>query len=143
LETSDNVMPASNSVLARLLYRLGALTANADWIERSKNMLAAVQKEMMAYGSGYSNWLNLALEHEWKAKSFIISGKQAETLRLTLQPYYRPDLLLHHLSDSESAWFKEKQHADLHLYPCEENFCSAPVRSPEAAIQLIHQHPNV
>jgi hypothetical protein len=143
LETSDNVMPASNSILARLLYRLGALSANAEWIERSKTMLSAVKKEMMAYGSGYSNWLNLALEHEWKVKSFIISGKQAETLRRTLQPFYRPDLLLHHLSDAESAWFKEKQHADLHLYPCEENFCSAPLRSSEAAIQRIRQHPNV
>jgi uncharacterized protein YyaL (SSP411 family) len=141
LETSDNVMPASNSVLARLLYRLGALTANVDWIERSKIMLAAVQKEMKAYASGYSNWLNLALEHEWKSKSFIISGEQAEALTHALRPFYRPDVLLYHASDAESTWFKEKQHADLHLYPCEENFCSAPIHSAEAALQLIKHHP--
>ena len=44
LETSDNVIPASNSIMARNLFQLGLFFAEMEWVERSRDMLAAVSE---------------------------------------------------------------------------------------------------
>ncbi|HET6993149.1 MAG TPA: thioredoxin domain-containing protein, partial [Bacteroidia bacterium] len=52
MELSDNVIPASNSAMARNLFYLGHFTGNADWIGRSAKMLRQVKQEIIGYGAG-------------------------------------------------------------------------------------------
>ena len=62
MELNDNVIPASNSVMARNLWKLGHYFRNDTWISNAKQMLTNVYEGMEYYGSGYSNWGQLLLE---------------------------------------------------------------------------------
>lgn len=62
MELNDNVIPASNSVMARNFLKLGHYFRNENWIANSKQMLANMYEGMEHYGSGYSNWGNLLFE---------------------------------------------------------------------------------
>lgn len=62
MELNDNVIPASNSVMARNFWKLGYYFRNDAWISNAKQMLANVYEGMEYYGSGYSNWAHLLLE---------------------------------------------------------------------------------
>jgi len=62
MEIHDNVIPSSNSVMARNFYRLGTYFRDDHWIEHARQMLANMYDGMETYGSGYSNWAQLLLE---------------------------------------------------------------------------------
>jgi uncharacterized protein YyaL (SSP411 family) len=56
MEINDNVIPSSNSVMARNYFKMGHYFRNHTWISNAKQMLANVYEGMELYGSGYSNW---------------------------------------------------------------------------------------
>jgi len=62
MEIHDNVIPSSNSVMARNFFRLGAYFREERWTENARQMLANMYDGMETYGSGYSNWAKLLLE---------------------------------------------------------------------------------
>jgi uncharacterized protein YyaL (SSP411 family) len=62
MELNDNVIPASNSVMARNFWKLGHYFRNDAWISNAKQMLANVYEGMEFYGSGYSNWGQLLID---------------------------------------------------------------------------------
>ena len=59
MEIHDNVIPSSNSVMARNYFRLGTYFREDRWLEHARQMLANVYDGMETYGSGYSNWAHL------------------------------------------------------------------------------------
>ena len=61
MELSDNVIPASNSSIAKSLFKLGLHLKNENYISMSKKMLNNVLNEISNYGAGYSNWGMLLL----------------------------------------------------------------------------------
>lgn len=56
VEVNDNVIPASNSVLANCYWDLGVLNARPEWLDTAKSMLICIYEQMESYPSGYSNW---------------------------------------------------------------------------------------
>jgi uncharacterized protein YyaL (SSP411 family) len=62
MEIHDNVIPSSNSVMARNFFRLGTYFREERWLENARQMLANMYDGMETYGSGYSNWAQLLLE---------------------------------------------------------------------------------
>ena len=62
MEIHDNVIPSSNSVMARNFFRLGAYFREERWTENERQMLANMYDGMETYGSGYSNWAKLLLD---------------------------------------------------------------------------------
>ena len=56
LETSDNVIPAANSILANLLFRFGKMTYNEAYIRMAKNMVSIFVEDIIKNGSFFSNW---------------------------------------------------------------------------------------
>ena len=64
MEVSDNVIPASNSVMAKNLFLLSHYFNEKTYKERSIQMLNNVKEQMPSYGSGYSNWALLMLDQE-------------------------------------------------------------------------------
>jgi uncharacterized protein YyaL (SSP411 family) len=63
MEVHDNVIPSSNSVMARNLFVLGQYFSQMEWVNRSRAMVACVYDGMEKYGSGYSNWADVLRLH--------------------------------------------------------------------------------
>jgi len=73
-EVMDNVIPASNSVMARNLKKLGLFFDHTEYLELSAQLLRNVEKTMASYGSSFSNWAMLLLDEKPK-KSARLSRK--------------------------------------------------------------------
>lgn len=129
LETSDNVQPASNSMMARNLNTLGIFLEKSEWILQSDKMMRTVRDELMNYGAGYSNWAMLALERVSDFKTLVICGPGAHSTARKLQQTHRPDLLIA-ASENENLLplFEGRTQVDrLTYYVCRGSHCEAPV----------------
>ena len=94
MEITDNVIPASNSIMAKNLYKLGHYFFNKHYDTISKQMLNNVKKDIENYGSGYSNWLQLMCDLTGKYYEIAISGKNAKEKLSEIHQYYLPNKLL-------------------------------------------------
>jgi uncharacterized protein YyaL (SSP411 family) len=131
MEISDNVTPASNSVMANVLYRLYRITENKDYYEKSIQMLKTVQEFIPSYGSAYSNWLMLQQQIINTKKEVIICGLHAKEIYLKLQQYFLPDVLILYAEvDNQLPLFKNRFKEDrTMIYYCENNVCKQPVET--------------
>ncbi|MFN4235282.1 MAG: thioredoxin domain-containing protein [Bacteroidia bacterium] len=132
METTDNVTPASNSVMAHVLYRLYRITDNVDFYEKVLKMLKAMQEFMPGYGSAYSNWLMLQQQILGVKKDIIICGDNAKEAYMNIQQkYYLPDtLILYSNNDSDLPIFKGRYiEGKTMFYYCVNNACRLPVNN--------------
>lgn len=81
MELSDNVIPASNSVMARNLYYLGHYFHLTEYEQRARQMLANVYDGMEMYGSGYSNWGMLLLHELYGLHDVVVVGDPSRILQ--------------------------------------------------------------
>src|SRR6478736_5753044 len=89
-EVFDNVIPASNSVMARSLFRLGTLLDRTDWKKLATDMssrLASITESEPGY---MSNWGILFSEITQGLAEVVIVGKDAEQVRGEFHRHYLP-----------------------------------------------------
>ena len=63
IEYRDNVIPASNSMMAKNLFKLSHSFDNEHFRKTAITMLNNVKPEIQEYPSGYSNWFDLMLNY--------------------------------------------------------------------------------
>jgi uncharacterized protein YyaL (SSP411 family) len=92
-ETEDNVIPASNSVMANNLYRLYLYFENGFYKQMLDNMLQKIIPNI-DYPSAFANWLNVYLNNSNQNKELLILGEDALEICLTLYQNYNPNVLI-------------------------------------------------
>lgn len=140
MELNDNVLPASNSVMAHNLFRLGQLYYNKEYVKISEQMLANVYEGMEMYGSGYSNWAQ-HLMHIVNAYYLVaIVGNDVVLDKQKLQKYYLPQVLFAGGSNITLPALSDKEVSDeTTLYVCYEGTCLLPTKNTEEALRLVIQ----
>lgn len=139
MEINDNVIPSSNSVMARNLYYLGKFLHNAGYLERARNMLGNIYDGMEQYGSGYSNW-GMLLLHEIYGLAEIVAMpevSQFEKIRRESVPF---SLFARYDSKESVPMTKIKADAPSdHIMVCFEGTCKAPTSDPDEARNQVIQ----
>ena len=140
MEISDNVMPASNSQMAKNLFVLGQYYYDSDYVARSRQMLNTVKENTTKGGTYYSNWDVLMSWFISPPYSVAILGDDFESKLKALNAQYYPNVFF-------SGGNKEGQLALLEnklisgqttIYVCQNNSCKYPVTDVnEAMKQLI------
>ncbi len=139
METSDNVIPASNSVMAKVLFLLGHYLDKEEYIEKAKQMLQNVKPLMQGYGAGYSNWAMLLQNFVGPFYEIAIVGKDAEKLRVELEQHFIPTkLIIGATVESKLPLLEGKYVAGKTLiYVCKNKTCQRPVSSVEEALKQL------
>lgn len=140
-ETSDNVIPASNSQMALNLFYLGTYFNNKVWVNNAEAMLKLVSDDLKHYGSGYSNWGCLALHLICPFKEVAIVGNNVNT---KLQELYKHGIINTILAVSQNEsnlpLLNNRYVAGKTLiYVCQNNSCKAPTEQVEEAHKLIEE----
>ena len=140
-ETSDNVIPSSNSQMALNLFALGKLLEKPNYIEKAQKMLHLFLGELANYGGGYSNWGCLALYLTKPFHEVAIVGNNVDEIFLSLHKHYFTNTILA-LSESDSKlpllvdrW---KENETL-LYVCKNNTCGLPTKNVLEAIKQLEK----
>ncbi|OYQ34394.1 thioredoxin domain-containing protein [Flavobacterium cyanobacteriorum] len=129
-ETEDNVIPASNSILANVLYKLGLLFENQHYEKRSLHMLRHIIPTM-DYPSAFSNWLNLWLTHSGPGLELAVCGPGATESLKQLNSRYLPHVLIAGCSALSAVPFLKGRFAENELlyYVCRNRACNLPTSS--------------
>ncbi|MDP2386050.1 MAG: thioredoxin domain-containing protein [Bacteroidota bacterium] len=138
-EISDNVIPASNSQMARNMLKLHHYLHLPDLEEKAKRMCFKLQDEISHYVSGYSNWAMLACEILFPYKEIAIVGKDSKQLFETLNENYLPNCLFA-MSEGKSdlPLIKDRfVEGKTVMYVCENNTCKLPVENVSAVLGLL------
>jgi hypothetical protein len=140
MELNDNVIPASNSVMARNLYHLGSYYNNAAYTQFAKQMLANVYEGMEMYGSGYSNWASLTMQIVNDYYHLSVVGPNAMEKCSELQTHYLPNVLFSGGMDVSLPVLSDKQITDeTMLYVCYDGTCLLPTKDVQEALRLVIQ----
>ena len=141
-EIFDNVIPASNSVMARDLFKISHYFANSEYKTISEQMLHNTQNKFKQYGSSMSNWGLLMMDFIGPNYEVVINGSNAEEILHSMQQEYLPNVIWASddkentkISLLESRYVKDKTL----VYVCVNRACQLPVDSKEKALKLIRK----
>ncbi|CAN5409694.1 thioredoxin domain-containing protein [soil metagenome] len=139
MELSDNVIPASNSSIAKSLFLLGQHLELEDYVSKSKKMLNHMLPEIENYGPGYSNWAILLLYFSRPFYELAIVGKSVDEKRKNLNKHYHPNrIFAGSASESSLPLLKNRYKLDETLiYVCENKTCLQPVKEIDEALKLM------
>ncbi|MGQ7869312.1 thioredoxin domain-containing protein [Sunxiuqinia sp. sy24] len=139
VEVHDNVIPASNSVMTNNLFRMGHLTGKQDYLIMVERMLEKLVEDFQTYPSGYSNWMQVALNFTGKHYEVALVGEQAFKKLKVLQMHYLPQCLFcASLTDSQLPLLKNRfTKSKTWLYVCQNNSCQLPLESVSETLKRL------
>lgn len=139
IEYRDNVIPASNSIMAKNLFKLSHYFDNEHFSKTAMTMLNNVKPEMQEYPSGYSNWYDLMLNYTNPFYEVAIVGKEAKQKITALNKAYIPNKLIAASSSENNMPLLENRFnpEKTLIYVCVNRACKVPVSEVKDAITLM------
>ncbi len=136
VETDDNVIPSSNSIMANNLFKLGHYYGNKHYAENAQAMLNNVKETALSYGSGASNWLNLYSNYLGDFYEVAIVGSEAvEKLKEINEVYLPNKLIVGSLKESNLPLLEYKYNEnETTIYVCIDGACKLPVKESKKAL---------
>ncbi|WP_345742954.1 thioredoxin domain-containing protein [Algibacter lectus] len=129
IEYRDNVIPASNSIMAKNLFKLSHYFDDAHYQTTAQNMLNNVKPEIQEYASGYSNWLDLMLNYSNPFYEVAVVGPKAkEKIKKLNQSYIPNKLIAGSLTENNMPLLQNRFNPNKTLiYVCVNQACKLPV----------------
>ncbi len=136
-EMSDNVIPASNSSMAKVLFVLAEIYNNKDYYEKSKRALQNMQDNIVGYPSYYGNW---AIMLDWftdEPYEVAIVGEKAFELKQQFDKQFLPNCIFVGTGGKSSLPLLEDKNPNEEtlIYVCRNKTCGLPVRTVEDAMK--------
>lgn len=141
IEYRDNVIPCSNSIMAKNLFKLGHYFDNQYYTKTATTMLNNVKPEIMEYASGYSNWLDLMLNYTHSYYEVAIVGASAKQKILELNKTYLPNKLIAGSTHESSMPLLLNRYIanETLIYVCINKTCKLPVSETDRAIKILKE----
>lgn len=135
-ETEDNVIPASNSVIANVLYKLSIMFNNSYYEKIALQMLNNVIPNL-DYPSAFSNWLRLWLSLSEQNRELAITGENAVEVIKTINKKYLPNVIIAgSTTKSEIPFLQGRFVKDkTTFYVCRDKTCNLPATSIEETLK--------
>ena len=139
IEYTDNVIPASNSIMAKNLFKLSHYFDNEHFSKTAVTMLNNVKPEIQQYGSGYSNWLDLMLNYTFPFYEVAIVGEAVFSKISELNITYIPNKIIAGSPKNNTMPLLKNRYLENEtlIYVCVDNTCKLPVSEVENAINLL------
>src|SRR5699024_6351982 len=139
MEIQDNVIPASNSAMAKNLFKLSRHFGKPEYEETSRKMLLNIFPQIENYPQAHSNWLDLALDFEMEFYEIAISGENCFALTEEINTHYIPNkILAGSRKKSELPLLAGRfEEGKTLIYVCKNNACQLPVENVSEALKLI------
>ncbi|UMB59246.1 thioredoxin domain-containing protein [Lutibacter sp. A80] len=139
MEIEDNVMPASNSIMANNLFKLSYYFSNSYFLDISKQMLQNIAHKIYNYGSGYSNWLQLMCNFSGNFYQIAVLGKASEHIVSEINKHYIPNKLIGGSSKLSTIPLMKNRFVETKnlIYVCVDGTCQLPIENVEEALNKL------
>jgi len=134
-ELEDNVISASNSVMAGNLFKLHIYFENSYYEEIAQEMLSQVLPNI-DYPSAFANWLHVFLNFSEENRELAICGQNALKNALRVQENYLPNVIIAgSKKPSELPFLKGRfQPKEDLFYVCQNKACELPTADFQQAL---------
>ncbi|MRX46419.1 thioredoxin domain-containing protein [Pedobacter puniceum] len=136
-EVMDNVIPASNSVLAWNFKKLAIFYDCQNYQHIYQHMLKTVEPHIKSYASAYSNWASLLLDEIQGSFEIAITGSEFEEKRKELEKYYIPNKIILGGEKGNLPLLQDKFVGDTRIFVCKNKTCQLPLSEVSEAIKQI------
>ncbi|MEO8854303.1 MAG: glycoside hydrolase family 88 protein, partial [Ginsengibacter sp.] len=139
MEVSDNVIPSSNSEMAKNILILGLFFENKDFENKSLQMVKNVADDIQKTPGYYSNWAQvMALEIHSPFEVAIVGNDWQQKLSQMQIKYLPNAIFLGGNSEGDLPLLESKlQPGKTMIYVCENKTCQRPVEEVEEAFEQI------
>ena len=146
-EIFDNVIPASNSMMATNLYNLGIILGRNDFIEVSNLMLAKMKRIVLTDAQWVTQWACLATQHATPIAEIAIVGDNLLNIRAEIDNQYLPNKVFvgtkttSKLTSSILPLLQNRTATDdkTTIYVCFDKTCQLPTSDVEKALSLLQE----
>ena len=140
IEFRDNVIPSSNSIMAKNLFKLYHYFDKQEYFDISKKMALSVTNEFEVYPSGYSNWFDLIYNLKSKFYEVAIVGENAIEKATELNKKYLPNKLVIGSSNSNDLPLLKNRFikGKTLIYVCVNKACKMPTENLDESISMIN-----
>ena len=131
-EVEDNVIPASNSVMADALFKLSIYFNNSYYEKICQQMVQNIVSRV-DYPSAFSNWLNVLFHFSEQNKELAICGSNALEYLEKLNQNYFPNIMIAGSSTASKLPFLENRFSEKEtlFYLCHNKTCQKPTDNYE------------
>ncbi|MCF0056148.1 thioredoxin domain-containing protein [Dyadobacter sp. CY356] len=139
-ELFDNVIPASNSIMAQNLYTLGKILDRQDYLDLSDQMLSKMSKILIADVQWVTNWAALYCQQTSPTAEIAIVGEDADVLRKDFDRFFVPNKVVVGTKTSSELPLLENRttlNDKTAIYVCYDKTCQLPVTSVKEALEQL------
>jgi uncharacterized protein YyaL (SSP411 family) len=139
-ELFDNVIPASNSMMAHALYTLGTLLDNRTYLDLATGMAQKMTRLITNDAQWVANWAALHCLMAAPTAEVVILGPDADAFRKDLDRFFIPNKITIGAQTSSNIPLAEGKtpiDGKTTVYVCFQKTCQLPVFSVKEAIQQI------
>lgn len=141
-EFYDNVIPSSNSVMAKVLFYLAHYFEDPEWGQHSSKMLNDMKERLDKYSSSFSNWGILLMHHTQPFHTVVITGPEALSAAEEMSRHYLPNVLIAAAQDeSQAAGIPVFENRFVEgktlIYACLMGQCKLPVATVEEVLEQL------
>lgn len=138
-EYIDGVLPASNSIMAKNLFKLSHYFDQNEYKKMATTMLNNVKPDMEKYPSEYANWSDLMLNYTNPYYEVAIVGKDVKEKIVELNKSYLPNKLIIGSIGENNLPLLENRYSpgETLIYVCTNRVCKIPSEDVDEAIKQI------
>jgi hypothetical protein len=139
-EVEDNVIPASNSVMAAVLFKMSIYFENSYYEKTAIQMLHNIIPTI-DYPSAFSNWLQVLLNFSEQNKELAICGENALEQLTKLNQEYHPNIVVAgSTSESNLPFLKNRfRKGEILFYLCQNKSCQQPTNDIKEILTLFNK----
>lgn len=133
-EISDNVIPSSNSIMAKILYQLYLYYDREDYLDKAEKMLNNVAPQIEQNGNYFANWANLFIDFAFQSPEVVFTGNGALKLRQEFDRTFSYALIAGSELESTLSLLKNRVvKGESLIYVCRNRVCKLPVKTIDEA----------
>ena len=140
LEVADNVIPASNSIMAHNLHKLSKYFPEDNFEVRLNKMMKTMKPSIIKNPQNHANWLHLSLLMDQKFFEVVSIGENFKPICKTLMKNYLPNVIFaaSNAKTSNLPLLMNRYVMNKTLiYVCNHGSCQMPVEEPTKALDLV------
>ncbi|MGO4918364.1 thioredoxin domain-containing protein [Maribacter spongiicola] len=140
LEIADNVIPASNSIMAHNLHKLSKYYPEDNFEVRLNKMMKTMKPSIIKNPQNHTNWLHLSLLMDQKFFEVVSIGENFKPICKTLMKNYLPNVIFaaSNAKTSNLPLLMNRYVMNKTLiYVCNHGSCQMPVEEPNKALDLV------
>jgi len=140
IETDDDVISSSNSIMANNLFKLGHYFGNKSYSKNADQMLHNVKNKISEYGGRASNWLLLYTNYLGDFYEVAIVGADAKQKLKEFNTKYIPNkLIVGSTQESKLPLLEYKyKKENTTIFVCIDGACQLPVNETKKALEQIN-----